>query len=80
MNRQNWDAVKGNIDAKGGKKVAATFEGLVAKTARQRPRRVRKTRKTDAGAVDTLRRFSAKPDVRRDKEYSDLSGRESYRC
>lgn len=29
--RQNWDAVKGKIEAKGGKKEAAVFEGLVVK-------------------------------------------------
>lgn len=32
MIRQNWDAVKGKIIAKGGQKVAATFEALVVKS------------------------------------------------
>lgn len=32
MIRQNWDAVKAKIEAKGGKKESATFESLVVKT------------------------------------------------
>ena len=32
MIRQNWDAVKAKIEAKGGKKESATFESLVIKT------------------------------------------------
>jgi hypothetical protein len=32
MIRRNWDAVKGKIDAKGGKKAVAVFEALVVKT------------------------------------------------
>jgi hypothetical protein len=36
MIRQNWDAVKSKIEARGGKKEAAAFENLVVKTDRAR--------------------------------------------
>ena len=55
MIRQNWDAVKGKIDAKGGKKVAAVFEALVVKTdAAKTPAEFSKLAKPILDEVDNL--------------------------